>query len=70
MLGSRGGTGGPDPPPPPEKSQKYRVFSNTGLDPLKITKLSSQHSMFGHHRHANKTPFKWRLAGGPMMAGL
>ena len=25
MLGSRGGTGGPDPPPL-EKSQKYRVL--------------------------------------------
>ena len=38
MCGSRGGggggAGGPDPPPPPEKSQKYRVFSNTGPDPL------------------------------------
>ena len=24
--------------------------------------------MFGHHRHASETPFKWRFAGGPMMA--
>ena len=39
MGGSRGGTGGPDPP---EKSQKYRDFSNTGPDPLKITKPPSQ----------------------------
>ena len=28
-----GGTGGPDPPP--EKSQKYRVYGNTGPNPLK-----------------------------------
>ena len=32
--------------------------SNTGTDPLKITKLPSQHSMLGHHRHASETPFK------------
>ena len=36
-----GGGGGRGSAPPPEKSQKYRVFSNTGLDPLKITKLQS-----------------------------
>ena len=22
----------------------------------------------GHHRSARETPFKWRVAGGPMMA--
>ena len=38
-----GGTGGP---PPPLKNHKNIGFlSNTGLDPLKITKLQSQHSM-------------------------
>ena len=26
--------------------------------------------MLGHHQHASKTPFKWRFAGGPMMARL
>ena len=26
--------------------------------------------MLGYHRHAYKTPFKWRFAGGPMMAHL
>ena len=45
-------------------------LSNTGPDPLKITKLPSQHSMLGHHRHASETPFKWRFAGGPMMTRL
>ena len=57
MRGSRGGgTGGLDPPP--LKNHKYIGFlSNTGPDPLKITKLPSQHSMLGHHRHASETPF-------------
>ena len=59
------------PPPSPLKNhQNIGFLSNTGPDPLKITKLSSQHSMFGHYRHANETPFKWRFAGGPMMARL
>ena len=35
---------------------------------LKITKLPSQQSMLGHYRPASKTPFKWRLAGGPIKA--
>ena len=24
----------------------------------------------GHHRPASETPFKWRLAGGPMMTNI
>ena len=59
-----GGTGGPDPP---RKSQKYRFLSNTDPDPLKIVKLPSQLSIFGHNRHASETPFKWWFAGGPKM---
>ena len=40
---------GPDPPPPPLKNHKNIGFlSNTGPDPLKITKLPSQHSMLGN----------------------
>ena len=31
-------------------------LSKTGLDPLKITKLPSQHSMLDHLRHASETP--------------
>ena len=64
-----GGTGGPDPPP--LKNHKNIGFlSNTGQDPLKNHKATvpSQNSMLGHHRHVSKTPFKWRFAGGPMMA--
>ena len=45
-------------PPTPLKNHKNIGFlSNTGPDTLKITKLSSQHSMLGHHLHASKTPF-------------
>ena len=64
-----GGAGGPDSSPPPLKNHKNIGFpSNIDLDPLKITKLPSQHSMVGHYPHASKTPFQWRFAGGPMMA--
>ena len=42
-------------------------LSNTGLDPLKISKLPSQHSMLDHHRHASETPFKLCFTGGPKM---
>ena len=53
---------------PPSKITKYRSFCNTGPNPLKIIKLASQISIFGHNRLASKTPFKWRFAGGPKMA--
>ena len=26
--------------------------------------------MTGHHRSASETPFKWRIAGGPIMTRL
>ena len=60
------GTGGPDSPLKNHKNTGF--FSNTCPDPIKITKLSSQHSMLGRHQHASETPFKWRFAGGQMMA--
>ena len=54
-----GGTWGPDPPP--LKKHKNKGFlSNTGPDPLKITKLPNQHSILGHHRHAIEMAFRWR----------
>ena len=53
---------------PPSKITKYRFFSSTGPDPVKIVKLLSQLSILGHIRHASKTPFKWRFIGGPNMA--
>ena len=51
-------------PPPPEKSQNIGFLSNTGQDPLKYTKLRSQHSLLGHYRHASETPFKWPAYSG------
>ena len=74
MRRSRGGgTGGPPAPPPPththtENNKNIGFLGNNGLDPLKITKLPSQHSMLGHHPHSSKTPFKWRFAGRQMMS--
>ena len=56
---------GSGPPPPPKNHKNIGFLSNTGQDPLIITKPTSQHSMLGHQRHAG---FKWRFAGGPMMA--
>ena len=55
----------------PLKNHKNIGFpSNIGADPIKITKLPSQHLMLGHHRHASKTPFKWRCCradDGPLI---
>ena len=53
---------------PLENHKNIGFLSNTDPDPLKITKLSSQHSMLGHHRHASETPFKWCFPGRPIMA--
>ena len=66
--GVGGGAGGPDPSLKNHKNIGY--LSNTGPDTLTITKLSSQNSMLGHHRHASEMPFKWCFTGGPMMARL
>ena len=54
----------------PEKSQNIGFSSNTGQDPLIITKLPSQHSMLSHHRHASETPLKWSFDGRTIMASL
>ena len=43
-------------PTPTEKN--IGLPSNIGPDPLKITKLPSQQSILGRHRHASETPFK------------
>ena len=43
--------------PHPLKNHKNIGFlSNTGPDPIKNTKLPSQHSMLGHHRRADDGP--------------
>ena len=66
MGGFRGGDRGSRPPLRNHKNIGFP--SDIDPDPLKITKLPSQHSMVGHYRHASETPFQWRFAGGPMMA--
>ena len=40
------------------KNHKNIEFLSNRPDPLKFSKLPSQHSTLGHHRHASKTPFK------------
>ena len=55
--GGQGGTGGDRGFAIPLENHKNLGFlSNTDLAPLKITKLPSQHSRLGHHRHASETP--------------
>ena len=70
MRGSRGGQGFRTPTTTLKNKKNIGLPSNIGQDPVRITKLPSQHSMFGHHRHASETPFKWRFADGPMVARL
>ena len=53
---------------PPEKSENIGLLSNDCSDPLKNHKATKPALMLGHHRPAGETPFKWRFAGGPMMA--
>ena len=69
MGGSRGGWGGGTGGP-----QNTVFSSNIDPDPLKFTKLLSQHSMVGHYLHASETPFQWRFAGwaddGPLLVAV
>ena len=53
-------------PPSPENRKNKEYLSNTGPDALKFSKLPSQHSTLGHHRHPSETPFKWRADDGPI----
>ena len=57
-------------PDPLKKHKNKRVLSNTGLDSLKNHKAIKPAFDVDHHRHASETPFKWRFAGGLMMARL
>ena len=52
----------------PMKNLKNIGFpGNTGPDPLKITKLPSQHSILCHHLHASKMAFCWRADEGRLI---
>ena len=50
--GGGAGGGGEKVRTPLTNHKNIGFLSNTGLDPLKITKMPSQHSMLGH-RHLN-----------------
>ena len=56
MLGSRGGTWGPDPL---ENHKNKGFLSNIGLGPLKIAATKPAFN--------GGPSFKWRFAGGPTM---
>ena len=61
MHGSRDGDRGPDLALKNHK-KNIKFLTNTSPDSLK--------NNASHHRHASKTPFKWRFADRPMMAHL
>ena len=55
-----GGRGGAGVRTPLKNHKNIGLLCNTGPDPLKfskVSKLPSQHSMFGHNGHASETPF-------------
>ena len=71
MGGTRGEDRGPDPTRPVMNHKFIGFLGNTGPELLinhKATNIPSQNSMLCHHRHASEMPFKWRFAGGSMMA--
>ena len=53
LHGSRGGVQGVQTPSLKDLLN-IGFLSNTGPDPLKITKAISQHSMLAHHWHAGR----------------
>ena len=63
--GSRGGGGQGVRKPHLKKHKNKGFLGNNGPNPLK-----SQSYQAVHNRHARETPFKWRFAGGAMMARL
>ena len=69
MCGSRGDYGDRGSGPPPLKNHKNIWFlSNTGLDPLKNRKATKPAFNVVPLSARQRMPFKWRFAGGPMMA--
>ena len=67
MYRSRGG--GQEVRTPTLKNQKNIEFPfNTGGDPPKNYKATKSAFNIGHHRPTSETPFKWRFAGGQIIA--
>ena len=67
MRGSRGGGGGGGGG---GRGSRPEFLSNTGLDPLKFSKVPRQYSMLDHYRHASEMPFKCCFTGGPIMVAF
>ena len=65
MRGSRGGQGVRTPS---EKLKNKGFLSNTVPDSLKNHKAAKLVFNVGPSSARTKTPFKWRFAGGPMVA--
>ena len=65
-----GGDRGPDPPPPLKNHKNIGFLSNSDPDPLKNYKATEPAFNVGLPSGRQRTPFKWRFAGGPMMARL
>ena len=61
MRGSRGDY------PPPQPLKITKLLGDLTIM-VRIPRKPSQYSMLGHHRPASETPFKWRFAGGSIMA--
>ena len=67
MCGSRGG-GGAGVRTPLKNRKNIGFLSNTRLDLLKNHKAAKPEINVGPSSAHSETPFKWRFAGGPMMA--
>ena len=56
--------------PHPENHKNIGFSRNIDPDPLKFTKLPSQHSMVGCYQHATETPFHWWADDGPLLVAV
>ena len=56
------------PPPLKNKNKAIGCLINTGPGPLNTPKGNKPAFNVDHHLSANEMPFKWRFAGGSMMA--
>ena len=60
----------PGPPPPLKNHKNIEFLSKTGPDLLKFSKLRSQRSTLGHHRHASETPFSLACRWWPAFSDI
>ena len=67
-MDPEGGQGVQTPPTPLKNHKNIGYLGTTGPDSMENYKATKPAFHVGHHGHASQTPFKWRFAGGPMMA--